>query len=96
MNSTRLFRGARICEKSLDIYANLKHTSAMPKFIVTFKHPDAPSEAIGEAIANATLVKPADQKKAKAICGKFFRYGEYADIEIDTDAGTATVLPHGD
>jgi hypothetical protein len=58
------------------------------KFTVMFKTPDAPDDAIREA----GLVG-AEFNKANQVCQRFFEYGEYAYIEIDTKKGTATVLP---
>jgi hypothetical protein len=60
----------------------------MAKFIVSFKDPDT----VGYCTREAKL-SPADQKKADRIAKKFFEYGEYAHIEIDTDKGTATLIP---
>jgi len=55
------------------------------KFIVTFKNPDA----LFEALSSLSLE---DQKEARETCRKFFKWGEYAHIEIDTEKETATVL----
>lgn len=55
------------------------------KFTVTFKSPDAVDDALADIPAN-------QRKKAEKICEEFFKYGEYVYVEIDTDAGTATVL----
>lgn len=78
------------------------------KFTVTFKDPDGPCNSIEEAGEQcARSVSGFDQmhedeqqdliesrrEKIKKLCDRWFRYGEYVDIEIDTDAGTATVLP---
>jgi hypothetical protein len=59
----------------------------MAKFIISFKNPDA----IDCGIQDANLSEK-DAAKAKAVCQKYFEYGEYANIEIDTDKGTATLL----
>jgi hypothetical protein len=64
----------------------------MPKFTVMFKMPDAGSGAIRQALADGVL-QPKDEKKAKALTQKFFEYDEYAYIEIDTETGTARVMP---
>ncbi len=60
------------------------------KFIVTFKTPDA----VDDALADCSFVEKAasTERLAKRLAEKFFEYGEYANIEIDTEAGTATVL----
>lgn len=74
------------------------------KFTVTMKDPDGVYDSIEEAVRESikAMGLPEDEAEAlteartetvKKTTGKFFRYGEYVDIEIDTEAGTATVLP---
>ena len=75
------------------------------KFIVTFKDPDGPSDSIDEAARKSIaaiegLSEPErealEEKRIEALreaTAKWFKWGEYVDIEIDTEAGTATVLP---
>jgi hypothetical protein len=55
------------------------------KFVLTFKTPDAVEDALAEC-------SDSERQTAERLTDKFFKYGEYADIEIDTEAGTATVL----
>jgi hypothetical protein len=65
----------------------------MAKFTVMFKMPDAGDDAIRSAVQDGILNTPALQAKAKKLTEKFFEYDEYAYIEIDTDTGTARVMP---
>jgi len=62
----------------------------MPKYIVTFKDPDK-SVYHGDGLCSPLNEK--EMKQAEATLEKFFEYGEYVNIEIDTDEKTATVLP---
>lgn len=74
------------------------------KFTVTFKDPDGPHECIEDAAKQSVEsdgIKYEDEREAIAelrrdklqkLCGKWFKYGEYIDVEIDTEAGTCTVL----
>jgi hypothetical protein len=75
------------------------------KFKVTMKDPDTLGDAIDDAVRadlktvdglsdneRETLLD--DRRDAvKAVTAKWFEYGEYVTIEIDTEAGTATVVP---
>lgn len=75
------------------------------KFKVTMKDPDTLHDAIDEAVtedlAKMQFLSAEDREAlyesrrnaAQAVTSKWFRYGEYLSVEIDTDAGTATVLP---
>ncbi len=63
---------------------------------------DAVRDAVDEEIDKlgleedeATELKEIRAQKVRDKCGRWFRYGEYLDVEIDTDAGTCTVLPVG-
>jgi len=75
------------------------------KFTVTLKDPDCLAECIRDAVM-ADVVKldladdaerdaVADMREAAArdVCATWFEYGEYLEVEIDTEAKTATVLP---
>ncbi len=73
------------------------------KFIVTMKDPDALDIAIDDAIQDdeSLLELAKDEQKAaigvrkqrmRDVCKRWFEYGEYIRIEIDVEAGTATVL----
>lgn len=63
------------------------------KVTVTFKTPDAVDEAINEG----GIVDEDEIEKVRDVINKFVEYGEYVHIEFDinlnTGAGTATVLP---
>lgn len=72
------------------------------KVTITFKDPDAVSDAIDDAIER--MPKPeglADdewqeitERRRDALSLKpHILYGEYCTVEIDTDAGTAVVVP---
>jgi len=58
----------------------------MSKITLTFKTPDASYYALQD-------IQDEDKKaEAEAVIAKFVQYDEYVDIEIDIEAGTATVL----
>ncbi len=74
------------------------------KFRVTMKDPDTLSDAISDAVTDE-LKKieglDADDREAlfeerhnavREVASKWFEYGEYVTIEIDTDDNTATVI----
>lgn len=74
------------------------------KFRVTMKDPDVLHDAIVEAVGKevGALNLDAEEKahiavirteKANELASIWFEYGEYATIEIDTDARTAIVIP---
>lgn len=63
----------------------------MAKLTVMFKMPDAVSDAIRQAQVDGQI-NSADAEKAEKLGRKFFLYGEYAHIEIDTEKKTAKVL----
>lgn len=73
------------------------------KFTVQMKNPDTLHDAIREAVEievkalklsedESELVIKQRCKKVSDICSKWFRYGEYLEVEIDTEAKTCTVL----
>lgn len=74
------------------------------KIKVTMKDPDVLDDAITEAVANGMGEAPRDEderealaevrrEKARKLAAKWFEYGEYLTVEIDTDAGTCVVVP---
>lgn len=74
------------------------------KFKVQMKDPDVLGDAINEAVSEsvATLSNDAEEREAVAevrrdaiqtLCHKWFEYGEYLTVEIDTEAGTCVVVP---
>lgn len=72
------------------------------KFKVSMKDPDTLHDAITDAIKEmkfpdlsgdeAELVRDKRNEEVSALCSKWFEYGEYLTVEIDTDAGTCTVV----
>ena len=56
------------------------------KFRITFKDPDAVHYALED-------ISMENHKQCQRAAEKFFEYGEYVVIEIDTVKGTAKVLP---
>jgi hypothetical protein len=58
------------------------------KVKLTFKMPDAVEQAL-EDIAED------DREEVRQACEKWVRYGEYITVEVDTEAGTCTVIPAG-
>lgn len=58
--------------------------------VITFKTPDAASEAIDEYMeANPE----ADRAAVEKAVAKFVEYGEYAWIDINLETGEARVVP---
>jgi len=57
------------------------------KVRLTFKTPDVVDDAIEQ-----DGLEDYEVEIHKA-CDKWVRYGEYLTVEVDTEAGTATVLP---
>ena len=77
------------------------------KFRVTMKDPDTLGDAIRKAVEEdvSSLALHEDEKlcvietreeRIGNICAKWFNYGEYVTIEIDTEDKTAIVVPHYD
>jgi hypothetical protein len=74
-------------------------------FTVTFKDPDGPTECIYEiAKRQVESISGLDEDEKEDLvqskfeklndhCRRWFTYGEYVTIKIDTEAGTATVVP---
>lgn len=75
------------------------------KIKVTMKDPDTLHDAVADAVRDEVAGLAGlseDEREAVAetrqtalmeAAGKWFRYSEYLTVEIDTDAGTATVCP---
>lgn len=57
------------------------------KIIVTFKTPDAVSDAIGDS-----PMSPENKKIFTKLTEKFVKWGEYVDLEFDTVDETVKVL----
>jgi hypothetical protein len=74
------------------------------KFKVQMKDPDTLQDAIEEAVKAQVKASGIDdpeeqeavielrKERTSELCQKCFEYGEYLTVEIDTDAGTATVV----
>lgn len=74
------------------------------KIKVTMKDPDTLGDTIDDAVrTDLARIEGLDKEDREALfegrrekvgelCAKWFRYGEYLSVEIDTDTGTATVL----
>jgi hypothetical protein len=74
------------------------------KIRVTMKDPDSGYDAVQDAVRAGLKGSglPEDEQellfesrvaKANEALGKWMRYGEYLDVEFDTESGTAVVLP---
>lgn len=72
------------------------------KFTVTMKDPDTLREAIADAVNidlcasgleadEQELLGDSRKQKIATLCDKWFWYGEFLAVEIDTEAGTCTV-----
>lgn len=77
------------------------------KFQVSFKNPDALQDAIEEAVdktlASSDLaedeqeaVKEKRMESVGKLCSKWFEWGEYLLVEIDTVEETIRVVPVGE
>ena len=72
------------------------------KFKVTFKDPDALIDCIAQAvdeqpreeISDSEMAEGNDARKERIrdLCGKWFEYGEYLTVEVDTERETCTVV----
>lgn len=74
-------------------------------FQVTMKDPDVLYDAINEALDEelkdwdedeADAVREIRHEKLSEMAGKWFEYGEYLTVEIDTDKQTIRVVPTGE
>lgn len=77
------------------------------KFRITMKDPDGIYECTEDAIKREVMAIPGlsakereavFQTRRKAVneaLSRWFEYGDYVTVEIDTDAGTATVVECG-
>jgi len=75
------------------------------KVRITFKTPDVVQEGFDDALKESLKETPglsADERegleglRASEIgpkVAKWFRYGEYVDVEVDTEADTCVVVP---
>jgi hypothetical protein len=75
------------------------------KFRITMKDPDGFHDSVEEAVKEmdlpglsedeAELVREARTETIKKLLGRWFEYGEYLTVEVDTDAKTCTVIEVG-
>ncbi len=76
-------------------------------FTVSMKDPDTLNDAIEDAVKQSMTENGLDHVEQEALleirkekiysqCSKWFRYGEYLEVEIDTDAGTCVVVQQKD
>jgi hypothetical protein len=74
------------------------------KIMVTLKDPDALLDAVREAVVKSLEAQGLSDKESYAlievrsawvsgIAKRWFEFGEYLTVEIDTDAGTCAVVP---
>lgn len=73
------------------------------KIQITMKDPDgcydcmrnAAKESLPEGLSDSEQALLFDERESEIhrICAQWFRYGEYLSVEIDSEAGTCTVLP---
>ena len=79
------------------------------KIRVTLKDPDTMSDAVEEAVRREVkkleglskeerddLVEGRTSEQRSKIVDGWMPYGEYLEVEFDTEAGTATVIPASD
>ena len=73
------------------------------KFRVSMKDPDTLADAIRDAVTEEIekLCLPEDEQEAilevrfekvSDVCRNWFQYGEYLEVEVDTDAKTCVVV----
>lgn len=77
------------------------------KFRIDMKDPDGVHDSLEHAVKESLaavegiddeereILKDQRRDTFKMTMAKFFKYGEYLSVEIDTEAGTCTVLPAG-
>jgi len=72
------------------------------KLQISFKDPDALIECINDALEDLKIegvndeeletIKEKRAEEYQEICSKWFEYGEYLRVEVDTDNKTCVVL----
>jgi hypothetical protein len=74
------------------------------KLRVMMKDPDTLDDAIKRAVDDSfkgvvledeelDAAAEARREKVKSVCSTWFKWGEYLEVEIDTEAKTCTVVP---
>lgn len=72
------------------------------RFTVSMKDPDTLDDAISDAVIRSTEgmdITPAERKaiqevrreEVREVCARWFEYGEYLRVEVDTEAKTCVV-----
>lgn len=67
------------------------------KFRVTFKTSDAVDDAICRAAQSDAETEQERETlidEAREVSRKYFKYGEYVTVEVDTQLDTCTVITH--
>ena len=63
------------------------------KFTLMFKDPDGVFESLKDAgVINDDGTAKEGQEDAKALVDKYVEFNEYLYLEVDTEAGTVTIL----
>jgi hypothetical protein len=72
------------------------------KFTVTMKDPDGLHTSLEDAVFGAMpeglpkeeqeMLMESRREKARKFAGKWLEYGEYVELEFDTEAGTCVVV----
>lgn len=72
------------------------------KVDITFKDPDALTDCIEDAVDRMTVegisdteleaVKETRKEEIRSLCRKWFKWGEYLTVEIDTELETCIVI----
>lgn len=72
------------------------------KFTVTMKDPDTLQDAIADAVKGIVIdgtdpeememIREHREQEINAMCGKWFEWGEYLRVEIDTELKTCVVV----
>lgn len=74
------------------------------KVQITFKDPDALQDCINDAVQDLEVegiteseleaVREKRGEKIKDLCQRWFKWGEYLTVEIDTETETIAVVPN--
>lgn len=73
------------------------------KILITLKDPDTLYDAVNEALETLTidnvsdeeleLIKEERAEKYRELASEWFEYGEYVNLELDTELKTMRVIP---
>lgn len=74
------------------------------KFRITMKDPDCVYDAVQDAMKDLKIdgvsedemveLREKREEQTRDLCDKWFEYGEYLTVEVDTEAKTCTVIPN--